>query len=410
MSASRIARSPDLARLTEEGHDLALLNGLLLVRGLPYLGRTMEVHEGTLVVPLRLQGDDTIAPTTHLVSWIGQTPYGVDGAPLHSVMQSRHGTHRAPQVEPTHTFCIKPPGREFRDYHELVITYAQALGSHAEAVSPGITARFGPRANSDGTAVPTRIGPTPWTGARRRSPTDGPFLYADTASARAGLGAVNARLRGTVGIVGLGGTGAHVLDLVAKTDAGTIHLFDADVFEQHSAFRCPGASSIADVSAGRPKVRLLADRYAAMRNGVVPHAVRIEAANAYLLDELDFCFVCIDDGVAKGPILDRLALRSIPWIDVGIGLALTGAGVVGAVRTTVGTPGGYDDARSRIPSSPPMEDGYATNIQTCDLNALNAALAVVEWKRTRGFYASDRRLLNSVLIVGNGLLHEEERG
>lgn len=409
MSASRIARSPDLARLTEEGHDLALLNGLLLVRGLPYVGRTLEVLEGTLVVPLHLRADVTVPPPTHAVSWIGQTPHSIDGSIMTNLVASDRGLHRAPNVEPTHGLCIKPPGREFRDYHELVTTYARVLGAQAEAVSPGVMARFGRRAAEGAPSGAAVAGPTPWIGGRRRSPDDGPFRYADTASARAGLGVANARLRGTIGIVGLGGTGSHVLDLVAKTDVGTIHLYDGDVFEQHSAFRSPGPSSITDVSAGRAKVRLLAERYSVMRTGVIPHAVRVDAANASMLDELDFCFVCIDDGAAKGPILDRLGERSIPWIDVGMGLTVTPDGVIGALRTTVGTPGAYESARARIPSDPPMDDGYATNVQTCDLNALNAAFAVLEWKRMRGFYASDRNLLSSVLFVGSGILHEEER-
>lgn len=409
MSASRIARSPDLARLTEEGHDLALLNGLLLVRGLPYVARTLKVLEGTLVVPLHLQADVTAPPPSHTVSWIGQTPHSIDGSIMTSLVASHHGLHRAPNVEPTHGLCIKPPGREFRDYHELVTTYARVLGAQAEAVSPGVMARFGRRPAGGPSSSGNVAGPPAWSGARRRSPTDGPFRYADTASARAGLGVANARLRGTIGIVGLGGTGSHVLDLVAKTDVGTIHLYDGDVFEQHSAFRCPGASSIHDVSGRRTKVRLLAERYSAMRTGVIPHAVRLDAANVRLLDELEFCFVCIDDGAAKGPILDRLQGRSIPWIDVGMGLTIRPEGVVGALRTTVGTPGAYEEARARVPSDPPEDDGYTTNVQTCDLNALNAAFAVLEWKRMRGFYASDRKLLSSVLIVGNGILHEEER-
>lgn len=33
-----------------------------------------------------------------------------------------------------------------------------------------------------------------------------------------------------------------------------------------------------------------------------------------------------------------------------------------------------------------VEDIYASNIQVADLNALNAVLAVVKWKKIRGFY------------------------
>ncbi|MBK8460316.1 MAG: ThiF family adenylyltransferase, partial [Micropruina sp.] len=37
---------------------------------------------------------------------------------------------------------------------------------------------------------------------------------------------------------------------------------------------------------------------------------------------------------------------------------------------------------------PPGEDDYSSNIQVAELNALNAALAVIRWKRHLGFYAA----------------------
>lgn len=400
MSVSPTSRSPDLARLVREGYDLSLRGGLLLVRGLPYLDRSRQVQEGTLVVPLNLRGDVTQPPRTHLVSWIGRTPHTADGHEVRGLLNRRDGQHEAMGVGANLSFCVKPPGREFHDYHELVTTYARLLGTHAEAVSPGVTARFDVRRPD---AAPRTAGLESWTGARRRGSTDGGPLYADTASSRAGIDGLNARLAETVGIIGLGGTGSHVLDLVAKTAVRGIHLFDADVFEQHNAFRSPGAASLADVSSGRRKVDHFARIYSAMRTGIVPHAVRIDGRNARLLDGLGFCFVCIDDAPAKAAILDRLGAAAIPWVDVGMGLAATPDGIVGALRTTVGTPASHDEARRRIPAGPGVRDDYALNVQTGDLNALNAALAVVEWKRMRGFYAADRVTLNSVLIVGDGI-------
>ena len=44
-----------------------------------------------------------------------------------------------------------------------------------------------------------------------------------------------------VAIVGLGGTGSYVLDLVAKTPVRQIHLDDGDMFLQHNAFGSPSA-------------------------------------------------------------------------------------------------------------------------------------------------------------------------
>ena len=47
-------------------------------------------------------------------------------------------------------------------------------------------------------------------------------------------------------------------------------------------------------------------------------------------------------------------------------------------------------ARRRIPcSEADPENEYDRNIQIADLNMLNAALAVVKWKKLFGFYADN---------------------
>ena len=51
-----------------------------------------------------------------------------------------------------------------------------------------------------------------------------------------------------VAIIGLGGTGSYILDMLAKTPVSEIHLFDGDDFLTHNAFRSPGAASLDDLS------------------------------------------------------------------------------------------------------------------------------------------------------------------
>ena len=70
-----------------------------------------------------------------------------------------------------------------------------------------------------------------------------------------------------IAIVGLGGTGSYVLDLVAKTSVREIHLFDDDLFLQHNAFRAPGAASLDDLRRQLTKVQYLHDLYSKMRSG-----------------------------------------------------------------------------------------------------------------------------------------------
>jgi hypothetical protein len=51
---------------------------------------------------------------------------------------------------------------------------------------------------------------------------------------------------------------------------------------------------------------------------------------------------------------------------------------------------------------------YAHNIQVAELNALNASLAVVRWKKHFGFYNDLEREHNCTYTVdGNALLNEE---
>jgi hypothetical protein len=92
-----------------------------------------------------------------------------------------------------------------------------------------------------------------------------PFVYPDTASARAGIVMIARKLADQkIAIVGLGGTGGYVLDQVAKTWVGEIYLFDGDEFKSHNAFRAPGAATEAQAQAGHKKVCYFAGVYGAM--------------------------------------------------------------------------------------------------------------------------------------------------
>lgn len=328
-------------------------------------------------------------PSTHTTWWNGEPPVETDGTPLRAVNVQRHLTApRLPGMPPLLTLCCKPRDREFRDHREFLETYLAVLAAPVAEVAPSLSV-----------CAHRRLGPI--------ADASGPFAYRDTASARAGLADANACMKGaSVGIVGLGGTGSYVLDLVAKCGVHAIHLFDDDVFEQHSAFRAPGAATLDDLRARRRKVHHFAEVYKGIHRGVVPHARRIDARTVPLLDMLDFAFLCIDEAAAKPAIIERLTARRIPFVDVGMGLRGSAAGIAGALRTTLVTPqdGSMID---RIPVVGDADGVYATNVQVCELNAMNAALAVLAWKRHLGFYAADRRRSNEVFVVESGRLHAE---
>lgn len=133
------------------------------------------------------------------------------------------------------------------------------------------------------------------------SAPDSVFEYMETASARAGIAIATAKLAiPNVAIIGLGGTGSYVLDLLAKTLIWEIHLYDGDRFLQHNAFRSPGCPSIEVLAQAPNKAIYLQSSYQNMRRGIVAHDVHITAGNVDELREMGFVFLCLDSGSAPG--------------------------------------------------------------------------------------------------------------
>jgi hypothetical protein len=200
-------------------------------------------------------------------------------------------------------------------------------------------------------------------------------------------------LRGQkIAIVGLGGTGAYILDLVAKTHVSEVHLFDGDKFRQHNAFRAPGAASRADLERGLSKVGYLVEKYAPMRRGIIGHEEFVTATNVAQLAQFSFVFVCVDSGSARQAILNFLRSTAVPFIDVGMDVqAVDGTGQLwGTCRVTASTAETRAHVASRVSMADrEADDLYRSNIQIAELNAMNAVLAVLRWKRMCGYLLDD---------------------
>jgi hypothetical protein len=394
MSLPPISRSPDLQALVRDGYEIAVVAGYLVVKNVPFVDRYRRVGRGTLVSRLDLAGDRTVRPGDHQAWFAGALPCDSQGRPLVGMVHANQSKDLGGGLRVDHLLCSRPFGREFVDYHEKIVTFVEQISSHAAALDPTVTARSRHVVAGDS--------------------GDTMFHYVDTATSRAGLGALADRLAGqSIGIVGLGGTGGYVLDLVAKTPVRSIHLFDDDVFLQHNAFRAPGAASVEDLVRARSKVVHFDAIYSRMHRGIVPHRLRMGPGTYPMLDHLDFVFLCMDGTEGKRELVTQLEDRELKFIDVGMGLTFGEGGLSGLVRVTTSTPEMRDHVwnRNRIPLDVAgAEDAYSTNVQVADLNALAAALAVVRWKRLCGFYADlEREHFATYAVDGNHLLTEEHQ-
>jgi hypothetical protein len=391
MSLELISRSSDLKRLRDEGYEVEVSNNAyLVISHVPYVSAKDKVSYGKLISKLDLSGDVTAKPSDHVAFWAGEYPCDSKGSQMSKLVNNTGLNEKVKDgLVATISFSHKPGPSGYDDYHQKMTTYSRILEGEARALDSSATSR---------TFAPVEL-----------SEAESVLCYLDSASSRAGITAINNKLKkGRIAIVGLGGTGAYILDLVAKTPVGEIHLFDGDNFLQHNAFRSPGAPSIEDLRKRPTKVAWLEANYSRMRRKIFSHPKFIDETNVGELKSMDFVFVCLDKGAPKKTILSYLFESKIPFIDVGMDLFAESEMLGGSARVTTYTQAYSDHLSRRINFTDGEEDLYSQNIQVADMNALNAALAVIKWKKLWGFYVDLQNEHNAIYGVSTDTLTNDE--
>ena len=231
---------------------------------------------------------------------------------------------------------------------------------------------------------------------------ENPFKIPNTFEARAGIAPVQDHIRGqSIAIIGLGGTGAYVLDLVSKTPVAEIHLLDSDDLDWHNFMRAPGAPTAEEIESHREKPLCKVDyyhsKYASLRNGIHPHAVQLDSPSMFAeflsMHPIDYAFVCIDqlmdsDSPRQDVVYCALSEGKVPFIDSGVSITLDNSAVSGAVTTSAYAAGSLE-WKVAIPNAKVQGKlpGYR-NVQLPEVNALAASLAVMEWRRRTEQYVS----------------------
>lgn len=370
MSPRPIAPNAAIQRLIDEGYEVEIRHQHLLVHAVPYVTPKGEVDIGILVC-----SDVDPQPRDHTAWFRGQMPCNSNGQPLCQLVNKSDEKLLFDDFRVQHYLSNKPEGiTKFASHYEKVVHYVDLLTAQARVINPDADARTGKAIRSwDENSV---------------------FRYPDSASARAGIMAISEKLAvmRRIAIIGLGGTGGYILDQMVKTPVPEIHTFDGDDLKCHNAFRMPGAISLPELEQQPKKVEHFSRLYDRFRTGIVPHAYYVDATNVSELAGFDFVFVAVDDGPSRKLISDYLRKVAIPFIDVGLGLEVEeqSLSLTGLCRVTLGTPKKHDhlDSQALLPVGDDKGDAvYRSNIQVADMNALNAALAVIRWKQYCGFYA-----------------------
>ena len=396
MSQRLVSLNPDLSRLRADGLDVSVGKSKhLFIRGVPYVNAAKEVKRGIIASVLDLAGENTVAPNEHVIFFVGDPPCDEHGAALPGVSPNANQA-LGDGLTPNHQISRKPttgpnPGK-YADYYEKIKTYIAIICNPAQAIDPFANPYTHP------VVVP--------------EDDDGSvFNYLDTAATKAGIVLANRKLEGPkIAIVGTGGTGGYVLDYVAKTPVAEIHLFDRDMFLNHNAFRCPGAPSLEELGKKQQKVEYLAAIYSRMRKKVIAHNCYIDETTIEQLKEMTFVFICIDKGAGKRLIVERLEEWGIPFIDVGMGIQLGDNNTLGGIVTvTTSTATKRDHFRTRTAfADGEAANEYSNNVHLAELNGLNAALAVIKWKKLCGYYDDTTREHYSAYTVRTNRLISED--
>ena len=391
MSAKVISLSPDLKRLRNEGYELEIKDGHAIIHNVPYLDVNMTVQYGILISPLTMRGDVVEyvnSGIAHVIFFQGTHPYRADGQRMTGIDHGSYNGRVMAGILVNFSFSNKPHGG-YHDYYEKFTRYIEIFQVEAQAIDRSVTAKTFKRIAEDENSI---------------------FVYADTNASRATIIDITDKLRNQkIGIVGLGGTGSYVLDQVAKTPVSEIHLYDGDIFCQHNAFRAPGAPSKELLEESRKKTDYFAEVYRHMHKGIVSHPVHVTDTNIHELTALDFVFLCMDTGEHKRVIIDVLMEHSIAFIDTGIDVSEHNRQLLCTARTTAACLGEtVTDMDTKI-----VEDNisfdlvtdadlYRSNIQTAELNAFCALMAVIKWKKHCGFYQDLCPYQNRVYNTNDG--------
>lgn len=375
------SHNPDLQQLLDKGYALRIDGAHLVVRDIPYLDGAGALQWGALVAKLVFVDRVHVRQDNHQVYFAGGVPHGLDGGPIPNLGGGAHTIALEKTDVVVHrSFSNKPPGgfENFFDKIEHYVTLISGPAISRHGANP-LTFQIDPEV----------IGKSV-------------FKFHDTLTSHAEIGDLAALFKDeVVAVVGLGGTGAYLLDFMVKAPVKEIRGFDGDFYHVHNAFRSPGELDEADL--GKHKAEIYQRRYENFREGLSLSKKYIDRFSAADLQGVTFAFVCVDKGSARAEIFDLLIALRIPFIDCGLGLNRKQGPLAGALRATYYAVEKAAELRAKhlAEEVDDPDDIYRKSVQIAELNALNACLAVIRYKQVRGFYVDEAAIQHLLMEIGS---------
>lgn len=380
-----VSHNDDIRRLVEKGYAIAFDSNCMVIRDIPYLNGQKELQIGAIVTKLVFVDQERVTQDDHQIFFAGAHPHNLDGTPIPNLGGGSAQillSEACSDVVVQRSFSNKPrTSGKFQDFFEKIESYVAIISGPAMELY--------------------NVKPYTFRVVEEVVP-DSVFKFHDTLTSRAEITDLSAKFKNDViAVIGLGGTGAYVLDFLVKTPVKEIRAFDLDDFHVHNAFRSPGRLEPTEL--GRKKAEVYHSRYDNFRTGLSVMPKFLDGTCTEDLDGVTFAFVCVDKGSSRANIFDLLISKGIPFIDVGMGFNRKRGPINGQLRTTYYSAEHGQNVRDKglSPLVDNPDDVYKTNIQISELNALNACLAVIRFKQLRGFYFEEIPYYNLLFEIGD---------
>lgn len=386
MLQQRLNHNEDIKRLVNEGYAVEIVGKYICVSNIPYVKSDREVAFATLLCPFNIQGN-LITPVDHTMFSTGYPPCDHNGNRLSKIINSEN-TQRLTDDIVVNCYFSSKPSNGYRDFHHKFTTYIALLESQAQILNPNIKAK---------NHAPIKL-----------VSVDSPFNYYDTNSSRSNIDYLNRKLQNQkIAIIGLGGTGSYILDFVSKTPVKEIHIYDADTFNTHNAFRSPGAASIDILDESQSKVAYYHNIYSKMHKHIIAHNEFVNENNLTDFVDCNFVFVAVDNNKSRMKICSYLTSNNIKYIDVGLGVNLIEDSLTASFRVSFPHGEDIEVLKNHCGGENQEDDIYASNIQIAELNALNAGFAIMKWKIESEYYATSKPFHTQVYVSSlNKIVYE----
>ncbi|EMS8793046.1 ThiF family adenylyltransferase [Enterobacter ludwigii] len=386
-----VSRNEDLKKLVDRGYALSFDSGYLVVRDIPYLDSNKQLQTAAFISKMIFKDVETVAQDNHQVFFTGSSPCDINGLLIQNLGDcpaSLALSGKASDLVVQRQFSNKPIKKSaFDDFYEKIESYTSIISGPAMEL----------------------FDVTPYTyNFRDDVNQDSVFKIQDTLTSRAEILELSSKFNDEIiAIIGLGGTGSYLLDLMVKTPVKEIRSFDFDDFHIHNAFRSPGRIDLVEFQQKKSKV--YQDRYDNFRKGLFFFTNKVGNDSLDELSGVTFAFVCVDNGESRSEIFDVLTRLGIPFIDVGMGLTKKNDGLSGMARVTYYPDNDIQTILDKKLSdlSKPRDNLYRTNIQIGELNALNACLAVIRYKQYKGFYSSEENIYHLLFNISDLKINSE---